>query len=147
MSVIAAARLKDIEVLVDSEERNWFKRADVGKFLGIEDIWTPLNGLEKCEMLTRQELVPTWCTTPGWPGPKDEQNKTDKFLSVFGFMHIIVNSQKDKCKALKEHILKDIVPRSFDARIDGIQGKHQQAIEEKDAALALLNDDLQDRDN
>ena len=138
MSVIAAARPKDIEVLVDSEEKNWFKRADVGKFLGIEDIRTSLNGLEKCEMLTRQELVPTWCITPGWPGPKDEQNKTDKFLSVFGFMHIIVNSRKDKCKALKEHILKDIVARSFDARIDGIQGKHQKAIEEKDAALALL---------
>ena len=50
--------LKDIEVFVDSEEQNWFKRAHVGKFLGIEDIWTSLNGLEKCEILTRQELVP-----------------------------------------------------------------------------------------
>ena len=48
---------------------------------------------------------------------------------------------------LKEHILKDIVPRGFDARIEEIQGKHQQAIEEKDAALALLNDDLQEQVN
>ena len=48
---------KDIEVFVDSEEQNWFKQAHVGKFLGIEDIWTSLNsdiirislnGLEKC---------------------------------------------------------------------------------------------------
>ena len=45
--------LKDIEVFVDSDEQKWFKRAHVGKFLGIEDIWTSLNGLEKCEILTR----------------------------------------------------------------------------------------------
>ena len=45
--------LKDIEVLVDSEEQNWFKRAPIGKSLGIEDIKTSLNGLEKCEILTR----------------------------------------------------------------------------------------------
>ena len=38
--------LKDIEVLVDNKEQNWFKRAHVGKFLGIEDIRTSLNDLE-----------------------------------------------------------------------------------------------------
>ena len=27
--------LKDSEVLADSEEQNWFKRAHVGKFLGL----------------------------------------------------------------------------------------------------------------
>ena len=63
--------LKDIEVFVDSEEKNWFKRAHVGKFLGIEDIRTSLNGLEMCEILTRQELVPNWRSSPAWPGPKD----------------------------------------------------------------------------
>ena len=51
--------IKYIEVFVDSEEQNWFKKAHVEKFLGIEDIQTSLNGLEKCEILTRQELVPT----------------------------------------------------------------------------------------
>ena len=63
--------LKDIEVFVDSEEQNWFKRAHMGKFLGIENIRTSLNDLENCEMLTRQELVPTRRSTLGWPGPKD----------------------------------------------------------------------------
>ena len=56
----------------------------LGKFLRIEDIRTSLNDLEKCEMLTRQELIPGRRGTPGWSGPKDQQNKTDKFLSVFG---------------------------------------------------------------
>ena len=96
--------LKVIEVLIDKKEQNWFKRAHVGKFLGIENIRTPLND--------------------------------------FGVMYVIVNSRKDKGKALKEHILKDIVPRRFDARIEEIQEKHGQAIEEKDAAIVLLNDDL-----
>ena len=95
-----------------------------------------MNGLEKCEILTRQELVPTRRGTSDWSGPKDHQNKTDKFLSFFGVMYVIVKSRKDKGKALKEHILKDIVPRGFDAKIEEIQEKHQQAIEEKDTCIA-----------
>ena len=55
-------------------------------------------------------------------------------------MYVKVNSNKSKGKALRVHILKDIVPRGFDAKIEGIQEKHQQAIEEKDATIALLND-------
>ena len=93
--------LNDIEVLVDNKEQNWFKRADVGKFLGIEDIWTSLNSLEKCKMITRQELIPVRRSTLGWSGSKDQQNKTDKFLSVLGVMYVIVNSRKGKGKALK----------------------------------------------
>ena len=56
--------LKDIEVFVDSEEQNWFKRVHLGKLLGIEDVRTSLNGLERREILTRQELVPTRRGTP-----------------------------------------------------------------------------------
>ena len=41
-------------------------------------------------------------------------------------MYVIVIFQKDKGEALKDHILKDIVPRGFDARIKEIQGKHNQ---------------------
>ena len=61
--------LKYIEVLVDSRDQNWFKRVHVGKFLGIENIRTSVNDLEKCEMLTRQELVPTRRSTSPCPGP------------------------------------------------------------------------------
>ena len=42
--------------------------------------------------------------------------------------------------------MKDIVPRGFDARIEEIQEKHRQAIEEKDATISLFNDDLQKRE-
>ena len=138
--------LKDIEEFVDSEEKNWFKRAHVGKFLGIEDIRTLLNDLEKCEKLTRQELIPSRHGTPVWSGPKDQQNKKGEFLPLFGVMQVIVNSKKDKGKALNDHILKDIVPPGLDARNEEILEKHQQAIEEKDATIALLNDDLKNRE-
>ena len=40
--------------------------------------------------------------------------------------------------------MKD-VPRGFDVRIEEIQEKHRQAIDEKDA-VALLNDDLKNRE-
>ena len=82
---------------------------------------------------------------PGWSRPKDQQNKTCKFLSVFGVMYVIVNSRKDKGKALTEHILKDIVPRGFDARIKEIQGEHnqqtrqlQQTIQEQDNRIQAI---------
>ena len=68
-----------------------------------------MNSLEKCEILTRKELIPTRRGTLGWSEPKDQQNKTNKFLSAFGVMHVIVKFQKDKGKTLKKHILKDIV--------------------------------------
>ena len=62
----------------------------------------------------------------------------DKFISVFGVMYVIVKSQKDKGKALKEHILEDIVPRGFDAKIEAIHGKHQQAITDCDNQIQAL---------
>ena len=97
-------------------------------------------------MSTRNDIKTTPHGTEGWPGPKDRQNKTDKFLSVFGVMYVIIKSQKDKGKAFKKYILKDIVPRGFDARLEEIQEKYRQAIEKKDVTIALLNDDLDNRE-
>ena len=61
-------------------------------------------------------------------------------------MYVIVNSKKGKGKTLKHHILKDFVPRGFDARIEEIQEKHRQDIEQKDAVIPLLNTYLQNRE-
>ena len=62
-------------------------------------------------------------------------------------MYTTINSKKDKGKVLKKLILKDIVRRGFDTRIEEIQEKHRQANEEKDAAIALLNDNRKNHDN
>ena len=96
-------------------------------------------------MPTRNDIKTASHNTGGWSGPKDHQNMTDKSLSVFGVMYVIIKSKKPKGKAPKKHVLKDIVPRGFDARIEEIQVKHRRATEEKDSAIAFLNDDLQNR--
>ena len=104
---------KDIEMLVDSEGQNWFKRAHVRKFLGLSQIEKLIVGLDKCEIHVKKDSDSTYTTATGWSGPKNHQNKTDKFLSTFGVMYVIVKFQKDKSKALKKHILKDIVLRGL----------------------------------
>ena len=43
-------------------------------------------------------------------------------------MYVVVDSRKDRSKVLKEHILREIVPRGFDARIEEMQEQHCQAI-------------------
>ena len=53
---------------------------------------------------------------PPWKDAQDHDN----FISLT----VTVNSQKNKGKSLKKHILKDIVPRGFNARIEEIQEKH-----------------------
>ena len=46
--------------------------------------------------------------------------------------------RKDKGKVLKMHVLKDLVPRSFDARIGEIQEEHRQAIQEWDNQIQVF---------
>ena len=79
--------------------------------------------------------------------PREDAQYHDIFIPLTGALYVVVNSRKDKGKVLKKHILKDIAPRGFDARIEEIQGKHQGAIEENDAAIVLLNDDLKNREH
>ena len=78
--------------------------------------------------------------------PREDAQDQNIFISFTGTFYVIVISEKDKGKVLKKYILKDIVPRGFDARIKEIQEKNQQTIEEKDAAIVSLNDDLQNRE-
>ena len=56
--------------------------------------------------------------------PDEEAQDHDIFVSLTGVLYVVVNSRKDKGKALKKHIMKDIVPRGFDARIEEIQEKY-----------------------
>ena len=72
----------------------------------------------------------------GYSELKDEKNKTEHFLLIYGIIYVFKNSQKDKGKALKERVLKYIVPLEFNARIAEVQEKHQRAIEGKQRAIA-----------
>jgi len=72
----------NVEVIIDENNEPWFKRAHVGEFLNLSNIHKSLKNLDECESRNRSSFGPTWSTTPGWSGPKDQQNKTDVFLSV-----------------------------------------------------------------
>ena len=100
--------LNDIEVVVDSEGENWFKRAHVGKFLGFAKILISVEGLATQEMPQRDDIKAMVSNPYPWSRPKDHQYKTDKFLLIFGVMYVIIKSKNPKGKALKKHILKTL---------------------------------------
>ena len=90
------------ETIVDTDGNPWFKQPHVGKFLDIVDIRFSLRSLDECEMCTRISLDSIQSLSTGWLGPKDQQNKTDVFLYVYGVLHIIIKSRKERGKELKE---------------------------------------------
>ena len=138
-----------IEVIFDKKNQPWFKRAHVGTYLEIKHIITSIKGLDTAEMRTRSTFGTTYRTTVGWSGPKDQQNKTDVFLSFHGVMHVIVNSRKLKGKELRDWMIYQVIPRGLNKLLEEKQqaiSDRDNTIEEKDAALALLNDDLTDRE-
>ena len=63
--------LKDIEVLIDSEGKNWFKRAHVGKFLGLAKILISVEGLDTEEMPQKDDIKAMVSNPYPWSGPKD----------------------------------------------------------------------------
>lgn len=63
------------------------KRAPERTFLGIDDIRTSLNGLEKREILTTQDFEPTiLCTTPDCSRTKDQLSKGKSFYLSMMFL-------------------------------------------------------------
>ena len=115
------------------------------KFLGLVHIHRSTVKLEDEDQKTRAFLKADGRCYDATP-PREDAQYHDIFISLTGALYVAVNSQKDKSMALKKHILKDIVRRGFDVKIEEIQEKHRQAIEEKDATIALLNDDIKNRE-
>ena len=132
-------------MLVDSEEQNWFKRAHIGQYLGIAHIITSSSKLSE-EDRRSQTFLQAEGEICSMDPPREDARDHDIFISLTGALYVVVNSQKDNGKVLKKNILKDIVPRGFDTRIEEIQEKHRKAIEEKYAAIALLNNNLKNRE-
>ena len=115
------------------------------KFLGLVHIHRSTVKLEDEDQKTRAFLKADGRCYDATP-PREDAQYHDIFISLTGALYVAVNSQKDKSMALKKHILKDIVRLGFDVKIEEIQEKHRQAIEEKDATIALLNDDIKNRE-
>ena len=95
--------------------------------------------------------------------PKDSQ-KYDIYTNEEGMYELLFSSQQPKAKDLRRHCCNVLFPhvrqqlsdKSHAMEIEDLTGRiqaleftneaHQQAIEEKDAVIALINDDLQNRE-
>ena len=95
--------------------------------------------------------------------PKDSQ-KYDIYTNEEGMYELLFSSQQPKAKDLRRHCCNVLFPHvrqqlsdkshameieDLTGRIQALEGTneaHQQAIEEKDAVTALINDDLQNRE-
>ena len=137
----------EIEILYDDQNQPWFKRAHVGKFLGIASIKDSMKQIPEIDMKSRGEL---WgmSTIP----LEANQNSTDIFLSEDGIIYVIINSKKSKCKELTKWLInqgiKDIIEEKRLAitekdiqhrlAIEDMGREHQQVIEEKDDEIQNL---------
>ena len=63
-----------------------------------EDSLDTSKGLDKQEMVRRDDMDAAVSNPYAWSGPKDEQNKTDIFLSVYGVFCVIVRIKKNLFK-------------------------------------------------
>ena len=110
-------------MFVDIKREDWFKRAYIGQYLGIARISTSTTKLA-------EEDIRSWTFLQSEEGirsmdpPREDAQDHDIFILLTGTLYVLVNSRNYQGKAFKEHILKDIVPRGFDARIEEIQEKH-----------------------
>ena len=83
-------------------------------------------------MYKRQDIKGVWPTVP----LGKRKNPHDVFVNLDGAIYIATKSKKEKAAALISWLLKKGVEK--------LQEEHQIQIEGKDAAIALLNDDLDD---
>ena len=72
---------------------------------------------------------------------ESNQNSTDIFLSEDGIIYVIINSKKSKCKELTKWLINRGIKDIIEEKRLAITEK-DLVIEEKDNALAMLNDDL-----
>ena len=74
--------------------------------------------------------------------PKDSR-KDDYYISEEGMYEIVFSSQQPKAKDFRRHCCNVLFPHVQRQLTNKMKEDHQQAIEEKDVTISLLNDDLQ----
>ena len=120
-----------IETLFDDQNQPWFKSADLGRYLGIVKVKNPMH-IPSPFMCKRQDIEGECCTVP----LGKRKNPHDAFVNLDDAIYIATNTKKEKAAALISWLVKKGVEK--------LQEEHQIQIEQKDAVIALLNDDLED---
>ena len=79
--------LNDIELIVDSEEQNWFKRTHMGKFLGLVYIHRSRAKLAYEDQKTRTFLqAEGGCHNV--KSPREDAQDHDIFISITGTLYL-----------------------------------------------------------
>ena len=117
------------ETVFDDQNQPWLKGADLGRYLGIVKVKNSVH-IPSHFMCKRQDIKGV---LPPAPLGK-RKNPHDVFVNLDGAIYIATNSKKEKAAFLISWLVKKGVEKS--------QEEHQIQTEEKDAAIALLNDDL-----
>ena len=128
MFLIPAASLKSLALRTLSclLITNWFKWSHIGQHLGIARIITSTTKLSEEDIRSLAFLNGGFAARIP---PREDPQDHDIFILLTGALYVTVNSKKDKGKALNKHIMKHIVSRRFDAKIEEIQDKHGQVTE------------------
>ena len=138
LSIFNALPAGAIEVLSDANDAPHFKRADLGRFLGIVDIKTSMRNLNVATK-SRSEIVAEGEYTILSLGKS--KNSHDAFVDLEAALEIVVRSKKPKAIELVKWLTRKGVEKVAEEHQKAIAEK-QRAIDEKDMQIALLDDDL-----
>ena len=126
LSLFNAVPAGAIEIL-SSGGKPYFKRADLGRFLGIVDVKAAYRDVGT---ISRKILSVGVSLTH----PSQRQNDHDAFVDLDAALEIVVRSRKPKAVELTKWLTRKGVEK--------LVIHHQKAIDEKDMQIALLDDDL-----
>ena len=139
LDLFNAVPAESIETLFDKQNQPWFKRADLGRFLGVVDIKRNFVGVMKTH--TRLSISGEG-PTPSRSGIRGGgKNLHDVFVDLGTALEITHRSRKPKAVKLMKWLAEK--------GIEKLQEEHTQlqlSIEERDLAIAILNSDLEERE-
>ena len=116
-----------IETLFDDQNQPWFKRADLGRYLGILDIarnFKDIKTTPRLEIMGQGQPLPRSGMRGGGKNPHDA------FVNLDSALEIAVRSRKPKVVALVKWLVKKGVEK--------LQEDHQKAIEERDTRIQAI---------
>ena len=134
--------------VVTLNEKTWTRVREVCKALEynkktnhvIKAYVSPENYAQKYQISS----VPTAVMPINWP--KDLQ-KYYIYITEEGMYELLFSSQQPNAKEFRRHCCNVLFTHVWQQLANKIKEEHQQAIKGKDAVIALIDDDLQDRDN
>ena len=135
VSLFNAVPAGAIEVLTDANNAPHFKRADLGRFLGLARIKDMFGSVKTT---SRRDI--NYGAALNSP-LLQSQNDHDAFVDLEAALEIVVRSRKPRAVELTKWLTRKGVEKVMEEHQKAIEDK-QRAIDEKDMHIALLDDDL-----